>query len=122
MSYGPTIFFTKLSLLLLYLRIFSPDQKARYAIYFGIIANLIFYMVTTIFFGVWCIPRPEQTWLESSQTPRCQQSVIMDYPQGIFGVISDLYIFVLPMPNIVKLNLPYRKKVGIAAIFAVGSL
>ena len=122
MSYGPTIFFTKLSLLLFYLRIFSIDQKARYAIHFGIFANFVFYLLTTIFLGVWYIPRPGETWLESSRAPRSRQARNIDYPQGIFGVISDLYIFFLPMPTVAKLNLPYRKKLGVAAIFAIGSL
>lgn len=122
MSYCVTVFFTKLSLLILYLRIFSPDRNVRYAIYFGIIANAIVYAVSTVLFGAWCIPRHGQPWLESAETSRCRHSVVMDYSQGIFGVISDLYIFILPMPSIMKLNLPHRKRMSLAAIFAMGFL
>lgn len=122
MSYGPIICFTKLSILLLYLRLFSPNRNIRYAIYFGIIANLIFYATTSIIFGALCLPRHGQPWLESAQTSRCRHTVIMSYPQGIFGVISDVYIFILPMPIVLKLNLPLRKRIGVCAIFTTGLL
>lgn len=85
-------------------------------------ANLVFYGVTTIVFGVLCGPRGGEGWLQSAQTARCRSSVNMDYAQGIFGVISDFYILILPMPNVFKLHLPFRKKIGIAAIFMTGFL
>ena len=121
-SYGPIIFFTKLSLLLLYLRIFSPNRGVRYAIYFGMMANLVFYAVTTIIFGVLCVPRVGEGWLQTIQTTRCHKSFIMDYAQGIFGVISDFYIFILPMPIVFKLHMPLRRKIGVAAVFMTGFL
>jgi hypothetical protein len=46
----------------------------------------------------------------------------MDYPTGIFGVISDLYILILPMPTVFSLHLPMKRKVGIAAIFMTGAM
>ena len=122
MAYGPTICSTKLSLLLLYLRIFSPNRYVRYAIYIGMIANVIFYGTITVVFGVLCIPRPGFGWLQTVQTARCRRSIDMDYPTGIFGVISDFYILIVPIPIVVKLNLSVKKKIGIVAIFMTGIL
>ena len=122
MSYGPTILFTKLSLLLLYLRLFSLDRNIKYAIYFGIMANLVFYAATTVILGTLCLPRHGQGWSESAQTARCRHSIVMDYPFGIFGVVSDFYIFIIPIPIVINMNLPLRKKIGVLAIFATGFL
>ena len=122
MAYGPTICFAKLSLLLLYLRIFSPDCVVRRAIYIGIFFNIIFYTGTTVAYGAMCIPNPGQTWIDTLSTQRCIHSIIVNYLQAVFGVISDLYILILPMPILFKLKLPYKKKVGVAAIFATGIL
>ena len=86
------------------------------------IANLVFYAVTTIIFGVLCIPRDGEGWTQTLQTVRCHGSYNMDYAQGIFGIISDFYIFILPMPIVFKLHMPSRKKIGVGAIFATGFL
>ena len=122
MSYGPTMFFTKVSLLLLYLRLFSPNRIIRYAIYFGVMANLVFYATTTIASGALCLPRHGEAWLDSARTARCKRALAMYYPHGIFAVVSDFYIFIIPIPIVIKLNLPLRKKVGILAVFATGFL
>lgn len=122
MSWGPTLCFTKLSLLLLYLRIFSPNRGTRYAIYLGIVVNVLFYAACTVIYGALCIPRHGRTWLETAQTARCRKTIHMDYPTGIFGVISDLYILILPMPTVFNLHLPIKKKIGIVAIFMTGAM
>ncbi len=120
MVYGPTICFAKLALFLLYLRIFSCNRAIKIAIYLGIIVNFLFYAATTIFFGVGCVRRPNTSWLGTALTARCHSTLDMNYAQGIFGIVSDLYIFILPFPPLWKLQLPLRKKVGICAIFLAG--
>lgn len=40
--------------------------------------------------------------------------------QGIIGVIIDLITFYLPIPIILNLQMPFRRKLGILAIFATG--
>ena len=46
----------------------------------------------------------------------------MKYAQSGFGIASDLYIFILPFPPILKMQLPLRKKLGICAIFMAGTM
>ena len=112
----------QIPLLLLYLRLFSPDRIIRYAIYFGIMANFVFYSTTTIISGALCLPRHGEAWLNSAQTARCKRALDMYCPHGIFGVVSEFYIFIIPIPIVIKLNLPLRKMVGVLAIFATGVL
>lgn len=122
LSYNLTAFLTKLSLLLLYLRIFKPNKTTRYAVYLGVVVNFLFYLSTFIVMASFCIPRPHQSFLETIFGQRCQRANDLSYPQGIFGVVSDFYIFFLPMPAVFQLNLPMRKKIGVALIFMTGFL
>ena len=122
MLYGPAIFFAKLSLLMLYLRVFSPNKLTRSLIYLGVASTLAFYLATSVTFGVLCIPRPSETWLEADFSTRCRHSIVMTYIQGIFNVVSDFYILVLPMPVVWNLQMPLRRKVGVSVIFMTGLL
>ena len=40
--------------------------------------------------------------------------------QGIFGLVTDLYIFILPLPMLWRLQMPLKRKLGITAIFLTG--
>lgn len=77
-------------------------------------------MTTSAYFGYMCIPRPGQSWLERA-SGQCKTRLVV-YSQGIVGVISDLYLFILPIPIVWKLQMPLRKKIGICVVFATGSL
>jgi len=122
MLYGPAIFFAKLSLLLLYLRIFSPDRWTRYLIYLGIISSFALYLATSITFGALCLPRGSETWAAALYSARCKSTTNMTYIQGIFNVVSDFYILFIPIPVVLKLHLPMQKKIGVVAIFMTGLL
>lgn len=100
--YGPTIWFAKLAHFLLYLRIFSCSRTTKIAIYLGIIVSFIFHIALAIFVGVGCVPRPGSSWLATPRTNSCKSVGVLYYVQGIFGVLSDLYIFVLPIPIFCK--------------------
>lgn len=45
--FGPSAFFAKLFIFLLYLRIFGPNKKFRYVTYTGIIIIFAFYTATS---------------------------------------------------------------------------
>lgn len=41
---------------------------------------------------------------------------------AVANIVSDVMIFSLPIPIVVKLQIPRRQKIGLFFIFAVGSL
>lgn len=116
------LFSSPSSLFLLYLRIFSTKSITRYFVYVGIAISAALYTATTIFLGVQCVLRPGELWMMPAVLARCSSTKVINYIHGIFGIISDLYIFILPMPILWKLHMPMRKKVGVMAIFATGLL
>lgn len=121
--YGPIAFGAKLSLFLLYYRLFARHQWIRYLVYIGIGSTAAMYTAGTIVYGYLCLPRHGQSWFEASLSPRCSKQIIMiAYVQSPFGILSDLYLLFLPLPAVWQLQLPLRKRLGIAGIFLTGSL
>lgn len=112
----------KLSIFLLYLRIFTLEQRTRIVIYCGIALTSIFYTFSTLFPIIVCSPRKGETRFVSQFSSRCAQENTLGYIMTAFNVISDHYILVIPMPIVWKLQLPTRKKVEVSAVFLIGIL
>ena len=123
--YGFVVFFIKLSILLQYLRIFAPTRKGNMFIYVGvhvcIWSNLIFYLVETVFEIAICTPR-KKIWNPLMTTGHCFSVDATFQATGIFNVISDFAILILPMPCLWRLRMPLKKKVLMTTIFATGFL
>ena len=121
--YGPIAFCAKLSLFLLYYRLFSLHRWMRYLVYLGIGSSAAMYTAGTIVYGYLCLPRPGQSWIEAGLSSRCHQQFIMiGYVRGPFNLLSDLYLLSLPLPAVWQLHMPLQKKLGLAGIFLTGSL
>ena len=121
--YGPIVFCIKLSLFLLYHRLFAVHQWMRYLVYLGIGSMGVVYLVCMILFGYLCIPRPGETWIEAALSSRYHtQFDLISYVLGPFNLLSDLFLLLLPLPPIYQLHMPLRKRIAIAGIFLTGSL
>ena len=122
MIYSISLLATKLSLLLLILRVFCTVQRD---IFYWltvslIILNTLFY---TSFFFVpifQCTPR-KKIWNE--QTPgRCMNVIGLYYVSAIFNTISDIAMLGVPIYLVWSLQMSIRRKVGISFIFCTGGL
>lgn len=117
------VFFTKLSILLQYLRIFAPTRKGNMFIYVGvhlcIWSNLICYLVLTVFAITLCTPR-RKIWNPLMTTGHCFSIDAIYQFSGVFNVISDFAILILPMPCVWRLRLSLKKKILLTMIFATG--
>ena len=94
----------KMSLLLLYLRIFAPDKATRYLIYIGMAICIVAYttlMFLSIFANVTTVIAANKTL-------------------GVVNFSSDVYILCVPIAAVAKLQLSFKKKVGVMFIFMAG--
>ncbi|KAL9001839.1 MAG: hypothetical protein Q9188_005198 [Gyalolechia gomerana] len=120
--YSPAIVMAKLSLLYLYLEVFRPDKKMRYAIYFGMAFVTVCYSAFFIAYCVLAIPGPGQSLIGVMLSKDIASLLGLAIGQGAVNIASDFYIFLLPIPGVLQLQLGTKKKVGICAIFMTGSL
>lgn len=112
----------KLSFLFLYRRLFvNPLRtKAKWFIDVGIVICLLFNL--GVLFGVifLCIP-VEKGW-DNSLPGRCSNPKILSYLTGVWNIIADFYVLMIPIPLIRKLNMDKDQKRRLTAVFGIGIL
>jgi hypothetical protein len=81
-------------------------------------ANLAFYTAITLAFILACIPR-QKIW--NPHLPgRCINTQVSIIATSAINVVSDFTILIVPLVGVWNLYLPLGRKVGVAAVFAVG--
>jgi hypothetical protein len=122
--YNCSAMFVKLSLLLLYNRLFRPAKSIRIPIWLGIVVITMFYMICNILTLVFCLPRSgEGGWGAIKYTERCgTQYLKLTTGQGVFSVASDFYVLFIPVGTIMRLQLSLKKRIGVTSVFLSGLL
>ena len=121
MLVGPAQFFTKVSLLILYLRLFSPKLSARRALYCAIAFAFCLYWINVPVNTYYCTPRPGHSWGLSADD-KCAKTIVLAPIQGSLDVALDVFILAAPISVIAKLKMSRRKKLGVLAVFMTGIL
>ena len=114
------LLFSKLSILLLLFKLFSPNRRFGLFIYIGIIWTSLVSVTTVIVTGVMCTPRRGESFNSLAVAWRCQHEDIWAVIQGALNVNLDFYILYLPVPVIWKLQLGTNRKFGVLGIFMTG--
>ncbi|KAI0810444.1 hypothetical protein GGR55DRAFT_140139 [Xylaria sp. FL0064] len=118
-TYQITIFFTKLSILLLYLRIFGVNRLfARFVIISIAIITVFYTPLVGIGIG-YLASCNDLTMLVESHFCRDYNGPVL-LLNASFNVVTDLWLLLLPYPVLMKLQLQTRQKLGLIAIFAAG--
>ncbi|KUJ14828.1 uncharacterized protein LY89DRAFT_649396 [Mollisia scopiformis] len=108
----------KVSILLLYLRIFSVTN-IRTPCYF-MLGFVTLYGIELFFSAVlMCVPAAH--WWDSSHVPgTCLAEKPLWFTNVSINILTDIGIVILPMPVISTLVLPRKQKLGLYFIFALG--
>jgi hypothetical protein len=112
----------KLSLLFFYLRVF-PGPTLRKLIW-GTICLDIVYDVVFIFIGIfqcWPINYYWNQW-DGEHRGRCINLNALGWANAATSIALDIWMIGLPMSQVLKLNLHWKKKVGVGMMFSVGTL
>ena len=131
---GPTLTAIKLSLLFLYRRLFLVNQKWLRIAWW---ANLIYILLWTFgatgfyLFQCWPVSWYWNRYYERYQTfspytgelGQCNATTVQHVAIPLlFSLISDIALLCLPITAILKLRISTKRKVGLAAIFGIGTL
>lgn len=110
---------TKISILLLYTRLFI---KRWFLItcwaWIGIISA---FTIGTVVSSI-CQCTPVQYAFDKDLGGTCIDMTAFWFANAAFNILTDLVIIVLPVPVISKLQLPLRSKIALCGVFAVGIL
>ncbi|GCB17918.1 hypothetical protein AAWM_00803 [Aspergillus awamori] len=115
--YDVAIASTKLSVLALYYRIFITP-KFRLVIILTVVWVILWLMTMEIVLGLEC--RPIAKFWNSSVEGTCFNLVAFSYFTNIANLVTDIWIFLLPLPIILHLQITKNKKIGLSLLFSVG--
>ncbi|KAF2839021.1 hypothetical protein M501DRAFT_908833, partial [Patellaria atrata CBS 101060] len=104
---APAIYFTKLALLLLYMKLFTQNRLVNNLIWAAIVVCTIYYTAVMFLYIFLKAVSAQYTLTESV---------------AAFGVVSDVYIICLPLLAISRLNLTRKKKWALLAVFLTGAV
>lgn len=108
------MFFTKLSLLLLYYRIFAPDRMTKYLVFLGILYCFVLYTSYLLLTFLLC-----QSQIASLCKHQWNLFLLVTSGLNVFG---DFYLLIIPLAAVAKLRMPFRQKLGVSAVFFTGLL
>lgn len=115
-----SIFFTKLSILLLTIRIFVPAQSTKTKIWYASWAviwfNLLYCIALVLVVILQCVNKKE------IPGKTCIDTYSLLVTASIINVLSDLMMLAIPLVAVWDLQMPMRRKIGISVVFAVGML
>ncbi|KAI0196387.1 hypothetical protein F4808DRAFT_439918 [Astrocystis sublimbata] len=113
-----TLFFSKASIFLLFQQLFEVTNRMRIAIRGGIIFTALLYIIINIPLGaILNAPRAGRSWTTVITEGHSVKVLIWGVIQSVLAIGLDLFIFILPIPVIMKLHLSTRKKVRLIAVF-----
>lgn len=111
--------FAKISILLLYHRVFArPWFKLTTKVFIAFIATHGFVFILVVIFQ--CIPI-YSIW-DRTITAKCVNLAAVGYAGAVLSIVEDLAILFLPVSELGTLNLGVRKTVSLMVMFSIGSL
>jgi hypothetical protein len=117
--YAPPLAFAKISVLLLYLRIFMAPWF-RFIAWTTIVCVAASAATTTFVAIFQCIPI-QSIW-NPSLPKRCIDVNTFTVTTATINTALDVVIIVIPLPELRTLKLHWKRKVGVFVVFLTGSL
>ncbi|KAI0200205.1 hypothetical protein F4808DRAFT_430038 [Astrocystis sublimbata] len=108
----------KAALLLLYTKIFGPKVWVRRIAYTTLALGFVGYTATSL---VGTLDNPEHKTLDAAYFNRLfGHSYGIAVANAVFNLAIDITAFLIPIPIVYGLQLPLRKKIGLAFLFVLG--
>ncbi len=120
--YFVQVMMVKLSLLLFYLRIF-PGQAVRRVLWGTLIFTVLFGFVFLILAIFQCSPVSFfWTHWDGEHSGKCQDLNAIAWANAGISIALDVWMLAIPLAQLKGLNLHWKKKIGVALMFCVGTL
>lgn len=97
------------------------EKRMRVAIYI-VGAIVIGYSTATAALLIFSCRPYARAWDATITTGSCINRPALYVATAVSNIVTDLFILIIPIPMVVKLKIPPQQKIGLASMFAVGSL
>ena len=119
-AYPVAVTLVKVSILLLYYRIFQVSKRLRVSL----VSSIIFIsLIYACFFALTVVTTVKCVSLAALvDYPICRNTYPIALSNSVFNVVTDFWILLLPIPSILGLHLDKQRKIGLLAIFGTGAI
>ncbi|KAI0544085.1 hypothetical protein F4679DRAFT_60721 [Xylaria curta] len=115
---GPSLFFPKAAIFLFYLQVFSVDKSVRIGSKIGLVLAFLAYVPLSLSLSYYDAPHVGQTWDDPAVREAALKGVPIGVAIGAASVFVDIFVFILPLPTLFSLNLSFKKRLQLIALFA----
>lgn len=112
--------FVKLTYFILYWNIFKPFRWLKLGIIGGAVVIIGIYIACTIAKLIEGAPSPGHTWRETSFASHNSIGQRLSVPLAAWGVVSDVFILLLPISGVLRLQLSPKKRFALLMVFMTG--
>lgn len=109
----------KISILLLFLRVFT---NSRFRLVTKICLVWMACQTIAFFFAVTLQCVPVSSIWDSSADRKCVNTTAVIYAGAVCSIFEDIFIIILPVRELLALNMSPRQRLGVIFMFALGSL
>lgn len=122
MLYFAQVMLVKLCMLLFYLRIF-PSPTVRRLLWGTVIFNIVFGVLFFFIAIFQCNPISHfwNNW-DGEHEGKCLNSNAIAWANAAISIALDIWMLAIPLAQLKALNLHWKKKIGVALMFVVGTL
>ncbi|KAI9791606.1 MAG: hypothetical protein M1816_003692 [Peltula sp. TS41687] len=111
--------FAKLSILLLYLQVFSANKMTKWAIR-ATITFICLYTIILVFITIFICSPVAKAWDITITQGKCLNPAGLGISGGALNAVADLMVLLIPLPVIVRLKVATRQKIGTLAVILTG--
>lgn len=122
--YAVAVSSTKLSILFLYHRIFQNNGALFFQVCLGFGSLLACSYPIIVWTTMACACRPRSYFWDRfmGAAGTCIDMSTFYLALGVINMINDIVILLIPIPQIWKLNMSRRKRLGVIGVLLLGSL
>lgn len=104
----------------MYRRLFDLQKKAKIFVNGALVVVLVVYIALLLAIVFFCIP-VQKAW-DGSIDGHCSDPAPVSYLSGVWNSLVDIYVLLIPVPFLWKLNMRTRQKLKLSAVFGIGIL
>ncbi|KAK4193246.1 hypothetical protein QBC35DRAFT_100231 [Podospora australis] len=116
--YNASLTATKITFLLQYYRILGTAQMRRIVVIAGIIVAL--WSVSQLLVVIFTCTPIEKFWMGDDYPGTCIPNLPFWYYNAAGNILTDIIVFVVPLPALSKLNLRKNQKIALIGVFCLG--
>ena len=118
----PSMFITKLSILLQLAHLFIPNRSSKTGRFMQlfILVNFLWFLAAFFVSIFYCRPRAK-IW-KPALPGECLNFQVFILITGLFNAVSDITLLAMPIVVVWRLQMSMKRKLGISAVFAIGTV